>query len=102
MRARAWVGAMCAAVILVIAACGEVDSPTAPAEGAAGLAGKGNQDRGPLERVQFIHWKKGWAKPDGVGGGPKTSSCYAFIARGAGWRVVEPGSQPASATAASP
>jgi hypothetical protein len=54
----------------------------------------GLQDRGPLERVQFIHYKRGFAKPPwapgGGDGGTGTSTCYAFIANGAGWKNAEP------------
>jgi hypothetical protein len=58
---------------------------------------KGNQldrpaaleDRGPLEKVTFIHYRRGFAKPPNAGGGKGGSACYAFIARGAKWKTVE-------------
>lgn len=60
-------------------------------------------DRGPLEKVSFIHYRRGYrppqlpmdrllsAKPDGAGKPrpPKESSCYAFIASGAKWKTTE-------------
>lgn len=48
----------------------------------------GEQVRG----YAFIHRTAHSAKPEGVGGGkggPKTSSCYAFIGNGAKWKVIE-------------
>ncbi len=53
-------------------------------------APRGLADRGPLERVQFIHYRRGFARPPWAGGGAGTSSCYAFIANGAGWTSPEP------------
>lgn len=65
---------------------------TAPAMGAQ--VPPGLQDRGPLERVQFIHYRRGFAKPPwapgGGGGGTEGSTCYSFIASGARWKTVEP------------
>ncbi|MFH1256490.1 MAG: matrixin family metalloprotease [Candidatus Diapherotrites archaeon] len=42
-----------------------------------------------LEKVTFIHYKKN-AKPVGVGKPPKGTTCYAFLASGAKWKVNEP------------
>lgn len=55
--------------------------------------GGGNDDKGPLSKVTFIHYKKGHAKPPwagGGGGGNDKSSCYAFISSGAKWKSSEP------------
>jgi hypothetical protein len=76
---------------LLTAACGDDGPvPTAPDDSAfPDLSAQ--QDRGPLERVQFIHWKKGYgmseAEPAFI---EAPSSCYAFIAQGARWKTVEP------------
>lgn len=34
-----------------------------------------------LEKIEFIHWKKGYGKPEGVGKAPKAPSCYAFLGK---------------------
>jgi len=34
-----------------------------------------------LEKIEFIHWKKGYGKPEGVGKAPKTPTCYAFLGK---------------------
>ena len=59
------------------------------------IAGNGNSsnDKGPLEKITFIHYKKGFAKPPWAGGGggsTDTSSCYGFISKGAKWKTTEP------------
>ena len=88
---------------LVLSACAD-DSPLGPAPRSDAAAPamelpKGLADRGPLERVQFVHYPRGFARPPGAGGGrggggggggKDTSSCYAFIANGAGWTNPEP------------
>lgn len=41
-----------------------------------------------LEKIVFIHYKKGFAKPPWAGGGkdkPKESKCYEFLGRGVEW-----------------
>jgi hypothetical protein len=84
--------AVAVAAALSLSACGEA-GPVAPEDAAApelGAAGGNRQDRGPIERVQFIHWKKGFAKGGGQAARKGASSCYAFIARGAKWKTVEP------------
>jgi hypothetical protein len=51
---------------------------------------KGLEDRGPLTKITFIHYKKGYAKPPWAGGGKKPQSkCYDFLARGAKWKTQE-------------
>lgn len=52
---------------------------------------KGLEDRGPLTKITFIHYRKGQAKPPWAGGdkGKGESKCYEFLARGAKWKTVE-------------
>ncbi len=56
----------------------------------------GLDNRGPLTKITFIHYKKGYAKPpnsgkpDKPGRPPKQSSCYDFLAKGAKWKTTEP------------
>src|SRR3989344_1231474 len=49
-------------------------------------------ERGPLEKVTLIHYKKGSAKPPWAGGGSggDKGSCYKFLAKGAKWKQTEP------------
>jgi len=49
---------------------------------------KGLEDRGPLTKITFIHYKKGYAKPPQVGK-PKATACYGFLANGAKWKTTE-------------
>ena len=105
MLKASWISGKCVGSValagLALAALSACDDsgPTAPAEDPAFVTGAnpgegvppGLQDRGPLERVQFIHYRRGLAKPPWAGGGgANTSNCYAFIANGAGWRQAEP------------
>lgn len=47
---------------------------------------EGLTNKPPLEKIVFIHYKKG-AKPPWVGGGkPKGPSCYDFLGRGVKWQ----------------
>lgn len=60
-------------------------------------------DRGPLSKITFIHYRKGFrpadlptsksaeAKPPWAGGGKDKgeSSCYTFLSKGARWRTTE-------------
>jgi len=50
---------------------------------------KGLDDRGPLTKITFIHYKKGYGKPTGGPGKPKTITCYSFLANGAKWKTTE-------------
>lgn len=65
---------------------------------------KVSDDRGPLSRIKFIHYRKGYkpanlpepkvafGKPPWAGSGknkPKESSCYQFLAKDAKWRTTE-------------
>lgn len=45
-----------------------------------------------LERRVFIHYRPGFAKPEGRGKPPKkgTSECFSLLAKGASWKTVEP------------
>jgi len=48
----------------------------------------GLEDRPPLEKQIFIHYKKGYGKPPGPGREEKAPSCYGFLAKGAYWKVL--------------
>ena len=89
-----------ALLVAVVAACDD-GGPVAPtgdpafsaSAGRSGDVPPGLQDRGPLERVQFIHYRRGFAKPPwagGGGGGGGGSTCFAFIANEAAWNTAEP------------
>ena len=44
-----------------------------------------------LEKIVFIHYRKGFAKPPWAGGGkdkPKESKCYEFLGRGVEWKEL--------------
>jgi len=49
---------------------------------------KGLENKGPLTKMTLIHYKRGYAKPDWVGGKgkPKEEKCYSFLAKGAKWK----------------
>lgn len=51
---------------------------------------KGLEDKGPLTKITFIHYKKGFAKPPRAGGKkpPKESKCYDFLGRGVSWKEL--------------
>lgn len=60
------------------------------------LAAPGNSngpqnDRGPLEKISFIHYKDSNAKPPWAGGGKNNtkSTCYSFLAKDAKWKQTE-------------
>lgn len=48
------------------------------------------QDKGPLTKITFIHYKKNFAKPvpDAAKGSSK-GTCYSYIATGAKWKTTE-------------
>lgn len=48
-------------------------------------------EKGPLTKITFIHYKRDFAKPPWAGGGGKadSSKCYSFLANGAKWKSVE-------------
>jgi hypothetical protein len=41
-----------------------------------------------LERIVFIHYKKGFAKPPWAGGGKKETKCYDFLGRWVKWKEL--------------
>jgi hypothetical protein len=49
---------------------------------------KGLEDRGPLTKITFIHYKKGHAKPPKPPGKDKDKkvACYGFLGRGVYWK----------------
>ncbi|MCR4368792.1 MAG: matrixin family metalloprotease [archaeon] len=48
------------------------------------------KDKGPLEKITFIHYKKSNAKPPWAGGGnDSAATCYGFLAKGAKWKATE-------------
>ena len=49
---------------------------------------KGKANAPDLEKIEFIHYKKNFAKP--VGRAPKTSSCYKFFPAKVKWQVPPP------------
>lgn len=51
---------------------------------------KGQEDKGPLTKITFIHYKKGTAKGGPSKPKPSTSTCYSYLSNGAKWRTVEP------------
>lgn len=50
---------------------------------------RGLEDKGPLTKMTFIHYKKGQVKPPAVGKPNKISSCYSFLAKNARWKTTE-------------
>jgi hypothetical protein len=59
----------------------------------AGNATNAGNDRGPLEKITFIHYRDGHIRPignPGKGGSTDTSTCYGFLAKGAKWKTTEP------------
>lgn len=48
----------------------------------------GLEDRPPLERQVFIHYKKGYGKPPGAGREEKAPTCFGFLAKGAKWKSL--------------
>lgn len=48
---------------------------------------KGLEDRGPLTKITFIHYKKNFVKPDKPGRpGAKDLTCYGFLSKGVYWK----------------
>jgi len=44
-----------------------------------------------VEGIMFVHYKKEFAKPQGVGNGPNKNTCYSFLTkRGVEWKTLEP------------
>lgn len=51
---------------------------------------KGLDEKGPLTKITFIHYKKGLAKPSSPGSAKKTNPiCYSYLANGAKWKTTE-------------
>lgn len=54
------------------------------------VSAREKEDKGPLTKITFIHYKKENNKPlVNTVGRPKTSSCYGFLASGAKWKTTE-------------
>jgi len=53
---------------------------------------KGLEDRGPLTKITFIHYKKGHARPPKPPGKDKPDkggpTCYGFLGKGVYWKVL--------------
>ena len=49
---------------------------------------RGFEDKGPLTKITFIHYKDSQARPAGAGK-TKTAQCYGFLANGAKWKTTE-------------
>ena len=51
----------------------------------------GKNSRGPPEKIVYIHYKKGYGKPDGTPGKPqKDDGDYKLLVKGAKWDTTEP------------
>jgi len=50
---------------------------------------KGLEDKGPLTKITFIHYKDGHVKPVVGAGKPKVTQCYGFLSSGAKWKTIE-------------
>ncbi len=93
-----------AALLVVVLVIGCADGPTMPPsvvavppaefDLAARLAGPPDLSGllPQLERRVFIHYRRGFAKPNGRGkpGGGGGSKCFSLLAKGAKWKTVEP------------
>lgn len=117
MKSRFWIGLLAALVIVSILASSALVAAntqhkgTAKAEVIKSPTGAKNIPLG-LEKIVFIHYRKGHGKPPGTPGGgkPTQPKCYGFLAKGAKWQAlpiscvidpalaVVPGAIPASAT----
>lgn len=82
-----FLGKTIAVLIVLCLLVGIAAIATATAENPKGL-----QDKGPLEKVTFIHFKKdnAPAMPNWAKGKPGGTSCYAFLSKGAKWKTTEP------------
>lgn len=59
--------------------------PVARAEG----NGSVNEDRGPLGKITFIHYRNGQSVAKGAIKGGTSGSCYSYIAAGAKWKTLK-------------
>ncbi|MDO8646786.1 MAG: matrixin family metalloprotease [Candidatus Diapherotrites archaeon] len=48
------------------------------------------EDKGPLEKITFIHYKKGTHEANNSGKAKPGTSCYSFLSTGAKWKTTEP------------
>lgn len=85
---------LCNPVLNVQAQGKPISLPAQASEIAAGIydLGTARDANGTIvQGFAFVHYKKGFARPENPGGPkpPKTSSCYAFLASGAKWKVIE-------------
>ena len=53
------------------------------------VSAKDQEDRGPLTKITFIHYRKGRVKPPSAGTSKKQTSCYSYLASGAKWKTPE-------------
>jgi hypothetical protein len=87
-------GAFALGLTVVLGACGDGRLATGPDDtGTPQLnAASGSGTRGPLERIQFIHWQRGVipSVPEPATEPAAPGDCFAFIATGAKWKGVEP------------
>jgi len=64
---------------------------------AISIAFAGKPDKGPLEKIVFIHYKKGYGKPPGTPGKGSEKEYYKLFGKGIEWRnlpvtyVINPG-----------
>lgn len=47
------------------------------------------QDKGPLTKITFIHYRKNFAKPSPDSNKGSNNSCYTYISSGAKWKTTE-------------
>jgi len=52
------------------------------------IAFAGKPDKGPLEKIVFIHYKKGYGKPPGTPGKGSDKEYYTFLAKGVKWKSL--------------
>lgn len=57
---------------------------------AASAQSQAAEDKGPLEKITFIHYKKGFEKSAAGPAKAKPVSCYGYLASGAKWKTIEP------------
>ena len=78
MRKKALVAALVILITLSVTATAMLPPPAAD---------KGKANPPGLEKIVFIHYKKG-AKPPWAGGGKGQTSCYDFLGKGVKWRTL--------------
>ena len=80
MRNNFWRSALLLVAVLLVFPMSVLASSDLP---------KGLEDRGPLSKFTFIHYRKGRAKPPSAGGSKKQTACYSYLASGAKWKTPE-------------